>query len=82
MQSDQWRYFDAEEVESEPHIAFCLQGLGEYGISLRDALAVNDSRLEGRDDVLCRECSPFIYIRLNVSSSTLSPKPAADPVEF
>jgi len=69
-QSDRRRY--VEEVELEQPIMFYLQGPGECGIPLRDALTGKYIRLVGRDDPMFRERGPSVSIRLRVSHSTLS----------
>lgn len=61
-QSDRRRY--VEEVELEPPIMFYLQGPGECGIPLRDALTGKYIRLLGRDDPMFRERGPSVSIRL------------------
>lgn len=64
-QSDRRRY--VEEVELEPPIMFYLQGPGECGIPLRDALTGKYIRLVGRDDPMFRERGPSVSIRLKVT---------------
>lgn len=68
-QSDRRRY--VEEVELEPPIMFFLQGPGECGIPLRDALTGKYIRLVGRDDPMFRERGPSVSIRLKVTLSLL-----------
>ena len=79
-QSDRRRY--VEEVELEPPIMFYLQGPGECGIPLRDALTGKYIRLVGRDDAMFRERGPSVSIRLKVAISALSSKLMTDLVEF
>lgn len=79
-QSDRRRY--VEEVELEPPIMFCLQGPGECGIPLRDALSGKYIRLAGRDDPMFRERGPSVSIRLKVTPSILNSELMADFVEF
>ena len=61
---------------------FYLQGPGECGIPLRDALTGKYIRLVGRDDPMFRERGPSVSIRLKVTPSPLSSKPMTDLVEF
>jgi len=49
---------------------FYLQGPGECGIPLRDALTGKYIRLVGRDDPMFRERGPSVSIRLKVTLST------------
>jgi hypothetical protein len=79
-QSDRRRY--VEEVELEPPIMFYLQGPGDCGIPLRDALTGKYIRLTGRDDPMFRERGPSVSIRLKVASLPLTSKLMADRVEF
>jgi len=79
-QSDRRRY--VEEVELEPPIMFYLQGPGECGIPLRDALTGKYIRLVGRDDPMFRERGPSVSIRLKVTPSPLSSELMADLVEL
>ena len=61
---------------------FYLQGPGECGIPLRDALTGKYIRLVGRDDPMFRERGPSVSIRLKVTPSTFGSELMADPVEF
>lgn len=79
-QSDRRRY--VEEVELEPPIMFFLQGPGECGIPLRDALTGKYIRLSGRDDAMFRERGPSVSIRLKVIPPTLGSRLMADLVKF
>ena len=67
-QSDRRR--SVEEVELEPPIMFYLQGPGECGIPLRDAITGKYFRLVGRDDPMFRERGPSVSIRLKVTLTT------------
>lgn len=79
-QSDRRRY--VEEVELETPIMFYLQGPGECGIPLRDALTGKYIRLVGRDDPMFRERGPSVSIRLKVTPPPLSSKLMADLAGF
>jgi len=61
---------------------FYLQGPGECGIPLRDAITGKHFRLVERDDPMFRECDPSVSIRLKVTLTTFVSVLMTDLIEF